>query len=585
MQRLRTCGTNVALRVMTLMIAAPIPQNETARLAALWGLHILDTPSEERFNRLTRMAMQALHMPIAAVNLIDTHRQWTKSHPGIPDANFERVNSFCSHLLTLKEPLIIEDTLLDRRFFDNPMVTGKPGLRAYAGIPLFSEEGYCLGAFCALDTEPHQFSTMEISILKDLAAIAQDEITNMALSRSLREVQLAQQNAEKTVKAKSDFLAMMSHEIRTPLNGIIGVADLFEDADLSVRQRDLLNIIRVSGESLLTLINDILDFSKIESGYLELESIRFDPRQCIEDVLTFNEHRAAAKGIRLESHVSDLVPTALRGDPLRLRQVLLNLTGNALKFTEHGEVRIEMDMIEMQPDGRALFRFSIRDTGIGILLAAQTQLFQAFHQADSSITRSHGGTGLGLAICKKLAGLMGGELGVESMVGEGSTFTFTIACPVAEDVLPPLEVIRTITAAKTDLRVLVVDDTVMNQRVVTLFLKKFGCTSECVGSGAECLERMKSTPFDIVLMDIEMPLMDGFETTRHIRQPIEVDPAFPRPWVVALTAHAMEGYRKRCLDAGMDDYITKPLRANSLAEMFESFQKARAVAILGPIGN
>jgi signal transduction histidine kinase/CheY-like chemotaxis protein len=548
------------------MIEPAVPPGELERQVALDELSILYTPPEERFDRLVRIARNALNVPFAFVNLVDADQQWCKSGAPTGEEITPRSISFCAHAILEKDLLVISDTWQDRRFVTNPLVTGGPKFRFYAGIPLLSVEGHRVGAFCVLDRKPREFSSTELALLGDLAAAAQEELTNSGMNKSLEIARLAQQNAERAVKSRKDFLAVVSHEIRTPMNGIVGMTEILSDSVLTAQQRDALDTIRECAGTLLSLINDVLDFSKIESGKMAVESISFDPRASISHVLALHAKAASAKNISLESEIDPAVPALVTGDPLRVKQVLLNLVGNALKFTSSGSVRVRLGLRETSLGFPSILKFSVEDTGIGISPEAQERLFQPFSQADSSISRQFGGTGLGLMICKQLVELMGGEITLKSTVRRGSTFSFTIAVPVDKTQLSPASSRSdlptvSISLPRESLNILVVEDNLTNQRVVTHLLKRLGQSAEYVRSGLDCLQRLQEKSFDLILMDLQMPEIDGLETVRRIR----LQPVFAqRPWIVAVTADALTEDREKCFAIGMNDHLSKPLTEESL---------------------
>lgn len=375
------------------------------------------------------------------------------------------------------------------------------------------------------------------------------------LAAALEQSEQAKQAADMANRAKSQFLANMSHEIRTPLNGVLGMAQLLMQTPMNERQRHFLTTLNHSGEHLLALINQILDFSRIEAGRMELSPEDFDLRRTVADITDLLAARAAEKKLKLVVTVAEDVPDRLHGDAGRLRQILVNLIGNALKFTEQGHIEVMVTRVEGCEDGAPLLRFQVKDTGIGIAREKQALVFEAFSQADNSHTRRYGGAGLGLAISQELTRLLGGEMELRSEPGLGSSFSFTARFLSAREA--SAEAPAPVACPRWSGRALLVEDNPVNQLLAETLLGECGLAVETAGNGVEAVERVQANTYDVIFMDCQMPEMDGYEASRRIRE-WESAAERTRTPIVALTANALPSDRERCLAAGMDDYLSKP---------------------------
>lgn len=423
-----------------------------------------------------------------------------------------------------------------------------------------------------------RFSNPATGARQDVVAMV--DITT--LKEQAQDLLQSKEEAELANQAKSQFLAMMSHEIRTPMNGVIGMASLLLETEQTQEQRECTETIAKSGSDLVAIINDILDFSKVEAGQLDIEEAEFDIEECLRSAVTVISLRAKEKGLHIELERDATIPKVLLGDSTRLRQVLINLLSNAVKFTEQGRILLHLSLASRTPE-RVEVKFEVRDTGIGIATEDIERLFESFTQADASITRRYGGTGLGLAISKRLVDLMGGEMTCQSRLGEGTTFGFRLSLRVAEvasttgestgraqsnvpePAYPPFE----------KLRIMVAEDHPVNQRIFQQMLDKMKLEHRISADGEQVLAAWREHPVDIILMDVQMPVMDGLEATRQLRAMLS-DPL--RPWIIAVTANAMDGDRQKCFEAGMNDYISKPLKVDQVAAAIERGRQAQAAS-------
>jgi PAS domain S-box-containing protein len=669
------------------------PVNEQDRLSALKELNIIDTAPEQDYDDIVRLASQICETPISLISLLDEQRQWFKANHGLAAAQTPRDISFCTHTIRQSDIMIVPDALKDDRFTFNPLVTGDPHIRFYAGVPIYSEAGFPLGTLCVIDHRPHTLTSEQVFALQVLAKqvqkllalrakiaemekaetvlkIREDKyrriITNMHLgllevdkeekilfanesfcdmsgyrfeelkgkthsnffiggeanallnnnnvaekniiedayeiavknkSGQVRwwlisgaprfddagrlngyigihlditkqkklemELTEAREHAEDSTHSKEIFLANMSHEIRTPMNAIVGMANQLAKTTLDTKQLFYLDTIHAASENLLVIINDILDLSKIEAGKLQLERIGFDPREMLHRAIRVLGHKAEEKGLIFTSERFDeAISPVLMGDPFRLNQVLLNLINNAIKFTEKGSIDISCNL-HRETATTQLLRIAVSDTGIGMEQNFVRNLFEKFSQEDASVTRQYGGTGLGMSICRDLVELMNGTIEVQSKKGIGTTISFTIEFEKGTKQNLPVKPLFTFDANMLALKkILVVDDNRMNRLLATTILKNYGAVITEAVNGQEAIDILKESAIDLVLMDIQMPVMDGMEATGLIRN--KISKSIP---IVALTANAIKGDNDKCIDAGMNAYLSKPFKEKDLLDV------------------
>ena len=575
----------------------PVAVEDAERISKLKKYQVLNNNEEPAFARLTELAKLFFNIPVVAITFMDEETQYLKSLLGLDGiCTMSRKVAICNYTVLSDEVLVLPDLTEDSRFSQNPLVIETPYLRFYAGAPIIMQEDgktYRLGSLCLMDMQAHHdFTDNDADILAQFAAMAADAL----------QLQDQQRHAKHANEMKSEFLANMSHEIRTPMNGIIGMVEMLAETKLSAEQQEYVDNIKVSNEHLLAIINGILDLSKVESGKMTIDSIPMNISSLCNEVVSLFAVKARQRGLTLDYHYTEALSPYIKGDPVRIKQIMVNLVNNAIKFTrEGGRVTIDVKHMENNPyedkygnhksicshelqveqashyntDDRGSVKhqdmtlcIEVTDTGVGIKPESLEAIFDAYDQANKSTHRLYGGTGLGLSVCKSLVELMGGYIEVDSAVGIGTTFTVLLPLPPIDEAHyeswqdsndfgmtePSHELIG---------HILLVEDDSVNAMIAKKALNNSGHTVTHVTDGQQAIEVFALNPeqYDVILMDHHMPIMDGVQATIKLHE--LYDPQALPP-IIALTANAMDGERKKYLDVGMQDYCTKPFKQEQL---------------------
>ena len=575
----------------------PVAAEDAERISKLRKYQVLNNNEEPAFARLTELAKLFFNMPVVTITFMDEETQYLKSVHGLDGiCTTSRKVAICNYTVLSDEVLVLPDLTEDSRFSQNPLVIETPYLRFYAGAPIIMQEDgktYRLGSLCLMDRQPHHdFTEKDADILAQFAAMAADAL----------KLQDQQRHAKHANEMKSEFLANMSHEIRTPMNGIIGMVEMLAETKLSAEQQEYVDNIKVSNEHLLAIINGILDLSKVESGKMTIDSIPMNISSLCNEVVSLFAVKARQRSLTLDYHYTEALSPYIKGDPVRIKQIMANLVNNAIKFTREGG-RVTIDVKHMEnnscedkygnhksicshelqveqashynTDDRGSVKhqdmtlcIEVTDTGVGIKPESLEAIFDAYDQANKSTHRLYGGTGLGLSVCKSLVELMGGYIEVDSAVGIGTTFTVLLPLPPIDEAHyenwqdsndfgmtePSHELIG---------HILLVEDDSVNAMIAKKALNNSGHTVTHVTDGQQAIEVFALNPeqYDVILMDHHMPIMDGVQATIKLHE--LYDPQALPP-ILALTANAMDGERKKYLDVGMQDYCTKPFKQEQL---------------------
>jgi len=533
------------------MKIAPPTLDEAARLKALYDYDLLDTEAEKIFDDLTQLAAKICDTPITLISLVDADRQWFKSKVGLDAEETSRDIAFCAHAIHQKEIFEVEDTLLDERFCDNPLVTSAPNIRFYAGTPLVSHNGHAIGTLCVIDDKPNKLTEIQRQALE---VLGRSVISQMELRKNIKELKQANEH-------KTEFLSNMSHELRTPLNAIIGFSRLMLDDinhhKLPAKFSEYISHIDYSGKRLLSVVNSVIDLNKIEAGMMQVQVELICIREFIKDLEGMLAITANEKDVAFLVNISDNVPTHLTIDHAKISQIITNLVHNAIKFTDSGKwVKVEFSLNDEN------LMITVADQGAGISSTDQTKLFGKFQQVGQS--KSSEGSGLGLSITLGLVELLGGTIKVLSTLGSGSIFKVMLPQQSHHDVLQK-SVVQEKANFDRSSQILIVEDNEINQAVMLAVFESLHTSVTIAGTGEEALEIVNDRHFDLILMDIHLPGIDGRQTSEKIKQ------NYPQLPIIALSADAFNQHKFNENDKIWVEYLCKPLEKEKLVQALNRF--------------
>lgn len=536
-----------------------MPTNEVERLQRLKSYKILDTVAEPMFDDLTSLTAELLDVPIVLISLLDEKRQWFKSKFGLEVPFTSRDISFCQYTIMDNQIFEIEDATKDDRFKNNPLVTGDPGIRFYAGSPIEDYDGLVIGTLCAIDRKPR--------VLDDFQKLSLTKISRTILK--LIRYRKESEDLRLLSKARKDFLSQMSHEIRTPLNAIVGFNGLLSETDLNHIQKKYTSIVGASCENLMHLVNNTLDINKIESDQFQVENKSFHLHDTLKKCIELYKIMADSKDLQLAWEYDFTIPKQVQGDPNRLSQVINNLISNAIKFTKTGRVKL-YTYLESIDENEAIVLFTVKDQGVGIPEEKIDTIFEPFTQIDGMMNSELKGSGLGLYISKLLVTKMGGNIKINSVLGTGTTIYFSLPFKKGLYENDNIDFIDTkhnknnFNLKKSN--ILLVEDNINNQVLAKFIIEKFNGICDIAENGEEALENVFRKEYDLILMDLQMPKLNGYETTTILRKEM----AFTNP-IIACSAHASNEERFKCFELGMNDYLVKPYSQNDLIEVIKKY--------------